>query len=162
MARTANISIRLNGRIVESTCAVRTSLADFLRDTLGLTGTRVGCEQGVCGACTVAVDGTAMRSCLMLAVQADGHEIMTVEGLGGEGGGLGPLQAAFMDCHGLQCGYCTSGMLVTAALFLEANPAPSEEEVREAMAGNLCRCTGYQQIVDAIVEAGNRISELAE
>jgi aerobic-type carbon monoxide dehydrogenase small subunit (CoxS/CutS family) len=118
-----------------------------------LAGTHVGCEHGVCGACTILVDGAAVRSCLMLAVQANGHELSTVEGLAADGGELHPMQKAMHDHHGLQCGYCTPGILMTMSAFLKENPAPSEDEVREALSGNLCRCTGYQNIVDAMMAA---------
>src|SRR3954465_8030580 len=130
-------------------------LSDFLRHELGLTGTHVGCEHGVCGACTILFDGEPVRSCIMLAVQADGHALATVEGLA-PAGGLHPLQEAFWECHGLQCGFCTPGFLMTLVPFLEANPDPSEEEIRQALSGNLCRCTGYQHIVDAVKLAAER------
>ena len=137
--------------IVES----RTTLADFLRESLGLTGTHLACEHGVCGACTVLVDGRAIRSCLMLAVQADGHEVTTVEALGTPDD-LHPLQEAFREAHGAQCGFCTPGLLLTLVPFLEENPDPTEQEIRDAIAGNLCRCTGYQHIVDAVKLASAR------
>ena len=127
----------------------RLLLSDFLRQDLGLTGTHVGCEHGVCGACTVLLDGEAVRSCLMLAVQADGHEVATVEGLGSVED-LHPLQAAFRQAHALQCGFCTPGILMTLVPFLDEHPNPAESEIREALSGNLCRCTGYQNIVDAV------------
>ena len=141
--------------IVES----RTTLADFLREGLGLTGTHLACEHGVCGACTVLVDGNAVRSCLMLAVQADGHDITTVEGIADPDGTLSPVQQAFMDCHGLQCGFCTPGFVVSVTSFLEANPDPTEEEIREGISGNLCRCTGYQGIVEAVKLAASRMRD---
>jgi len=128
----------------------RILLSDFLRHELGLTGTHVGCEHGVCGACTILFDGEPARSCIMLAVQADGHAIETVEGLSPDGVALNPLQAAFRDAHGLQCGFCTPGILMTLSAFLRDNPAPSEPEVRDALSANLCRCTGYQHIVEAV------------
>ena len=127
----------------------RLLLSDFLRQDLGLTGTHVGCEHGVCGACTVLLDGEAVRSCLILAVQADGHEVATVEGLGSVED-LHPLQAAFRQAHALQCGFCTPGILMTLVPFLDEHPNPAESEIREALSGNLCRCTGYQNIVDAV------------
>jgi carbon-monoxide dehydrogenase small subunit len=131
----------------------RQSLADFLREDLALTGTHVGCEHGVCGACTVLLDGAPVRSCLVLAAQVDGAEIITVEGLAPETGGLHPLQEAFWAHHGLQCGFCTPGILLSAHAFLQENPAPSEAEIREVLAGHLCRCTGYEHIVRSIQAA---------
>jgi carbon-monoxide dehydrogenase small subunit len=138
--------------IVES----RTTLADFLREGLGLTGTHLACEHGVCGACTVMVDGRAVRSCLMLAVQADGKDVTTVEGLASPDGTLSTVQQAFMDAHGLQCGFCTPGFVVSVTAFLDANPDPTDAEIREGIAGNLCRCTGYQGIVEAVKLAAAR------
>ncbi|MCL5677047.1 MAG: (2Fe-2S)-binding protein [Firmicutes bacterium] len=135
----------------------RKLLVDFLRQDLGLTGTHVGCEHGVCGACTILLDGLAVRSCLMLAIQAEGHELRTVEGLAGEDGRVHPLQEAFWENHGLQCGYCTPGMLMAAYGLLQENPAPTEQEIREALAGNLCRCTGYHQIVRSVQDAAERV-----
>jgi carbon-monoxide dehydrogenase small subunit len=132
-------------------------LADYLRNEAKLTGTHVGCEHGACGACTILVDGKAVRSCLMFAVQADGHEISTVESLADSLEQLHPLQEAFRDAHGLQCGFCTPGILMTMIPFLKNNPSPTEEEVREALSGNLCRCTGYQHIVDAVLLAADRM-----
>ena len=132
-------------------------LADFLRRELRLTGTHLGCEHGVCGACTVLVDGEAVRSCLMLAVQADGREVVTTEGLAAPDGALSVLQQAFWEKHGLQCGFCTPGMLTTLTAFLRENPDPTEEAVRDALSGNLCRCTGYANIVDAALEAAKRL-----
>ena len=131
---------------------------DFLRHEVGLTGTHVGCEHGVCGACTVLLDGAAVRSCLVLAVQADGHALETVEGLAPGTDELHPLQEAFWEAHGLQCGFCTAGILMTMVPYLEQNPDPSEEEIRLALSGNLCRCTGYQHIVDAIRLAAKKMS----
>jgi carbon-monoxide dehydrogenase small subunit len=136
----------------------RLLLSDFLRHDLGLTGTHVGCEHGVCGACTILLDGEAVRSCLLFAVQAGGHEITTVEGLGKGPEQLHPIQRAFWDAHGLQCGFCTPGFLMTLVPFLEQNPHPSEEQIREAISGNLCRCTGYQHIVDAVKLAADYLS----
>ena len=132
-------------------------LSDFLRHDLALAGTHVGCEHGVCGACTVIFDGVPLRSCLMFAAQADGHQIMTVEGLAPDRDNLHPLQEAMRDCHGLQCGYCTPGILMTMKAFLEDIPNPNETQIREALSGNLCRCTGYQHIVDAIKLAAERM-----
>ncbi len=152
LART--IRVRVNGAEREGTVEARKTLADFLRDDLDLTGTHVGCEHGVCGACTVLLDGQPVRSCLMFAVQADGAALTTVEGLA-DGERLHPLQQAFWDHHGLQCGFCTPGILLTAKALLEENPRPSEEEIREAIAGNLCRCTGYHFIVEAIRAAAS-------
>src|SRR5690349_19442204 len=144
------VSLRVNGRSFDREVEPRTHLADFLRHALGLTGTHIGCEHGACGACTVLLDGAAVRACLMFAVQADGAEVTTVEGLAGEGGALGPLQQAFRDHHGLQCGFCTPGMLMTALDFLRTNPSPSDREIREGISAVLCRCTGYQGIVNAV------------
>ena len=134
----------------------RLLLTDFIRHELGLTGTHVGCEHGVCGACTILLDGQAVRGCLMLAVQAHGRELMTVEGLGTQDK-MHPLQEAFHEAHGLQCGYCTPGFLMTLKPFLEENPNPTEHEIREALSGNLCRCTGYQHIVDAVKIAAEKM-----
>jgi len=150
------ISVTVNGTRYERTVEPRILLSDFLRHELGLTGTHVGCEHGVCGTCTVVFDGQAVRSCLMFAVQADGHEILTVEGLGTMEE-LHPLQEAFQDAHGLQCAFCTPGFLMTLVPFLEENPDPSEDEIREAIAGNLCRCTGYQNIIAAVKLAAERM-----
>ena len=147
------IQVSVNGEDHSAKVETRTSLGDFLRQNLGLTGTHLGCEHGVCGACTVILDGEAVRSCLMLAVQANGHEVTTVEGLAGEEGELHPLQEAFWKHHGLQCGFCTPGMLTSLVAFLRDNPNPSERDIREAISGNICRCTGYQGIVDAALEA---------
>ena len=143
------VRLTVNGRPVERTVEPRTTLADFLRDDLDLTGTHVGCEHGVCGACTVLLDDQPVRSCLLFAVQLDGAAITTVEGLA-DGERLHPLQQAFHDHHGLQCGFCTPGLLLTAKAFLDENPAPTDVEIRVAIAGNLCRCTGYHFVVDAI------------
>ena len=154
----ATVRITVNGTVREATVPVRRLLSDVLRHDLGLTGTHVGCEHGVCGACTVLLDGEPVRSCLMLAVSADGHEVTTVEGLTRPDGSLHPVQQAFRECHGLQCGFCTPGFLTTIAAFLKENPHPTEEEAREAISGNLCRCTGYQNIVRSVLRA----AELAE
>jgi carbon-monoxide dehydrogenase small subunit len=146
------ITITVNGKTYEKSVEVRMTLADFLRGELDLTGTHLGCEHGVCGACTVVLDGEAVRSCLLLAAQADGAELTTVEGLA-RGTELHPLQKAFQDQHALQCGFCTPGFLMTALAFLKEVPKPTEAEAREAISGNLCRCTGYQPIVQAILQA---------
>ena len=143
------IELLINNRPYRGTAEARTTLADFLRHTLGLTGTHVGCEHGVCGACTVLVDGLSARACLMLAVQADGAIVETVEGLAAADGTLHPLQQAFRDTHGLQCGFCTPGMLMTLVELLNEAGSPGEGEIRDAISGNICRCTGYQSIVDA-------------
>jgi carbon-monoxide dehydrogenase small subunit len=152
----AAVRLCVNGRPVERTVAVRRSLADLLREDLGLTGTHVGCEHGVCGACTVLVDGRTARSCLLLAVQLDGAEVTTVEGLT-PADGLSVLQQAFRECHALQCGFCTSGMLAAAHELLADNVAPTRDEIRAAIAGNLCMCTGYVNIVRAIELASRRL-----
>ncbi len=144
------VSIEVNGTPREALVAARLTLVDFLRDTLRLTGTHVGCEHGICGACSVLLDGEPVRSCLMYAIQADGRSLTTIEGLAQPDGTPGALQDAFCEAHALQCGYCTPGMIVAAHALLEANSAPEEHEIREAIGGNLCRCTGYQQVVDAI------------
>jgi carbon-monoxide dehydrogenase small subunit len=157
MSDRRRIRITVNGATHEREVATRLLLADFLRQELGLTGTHLGCEHGVCGACTVHVDGAAVRSCLMLAVQADGRQVTTVEGLAPAPGELHPLQQAFHEQHGLQCGFCTPGMLMSLAEFLRDNPAPSEAELRDALSGNLCRCTGYQGIVRAALDAAERL-----
>jgi carbon-monoxide dehydrogenase small subunit len=149
------INLTVNGTQVESTVEPRLLLSDFLRHDLGLTGTHVGCEHGVCGACTVLFDGVPVRSCLLFAVQANGHQVTTVEALGTPDD-LHPLQEAFRETHGVQCGFCTPGFLMTLVHFLEENPDPTEHEIREAIAGNLCRCTGYQHIVDAVKLASAR------
>lgn len=147
-----------NGRTFERLVEPRRLLSDVIRHDLKLTGTHVGCEQGACGSCTVLLDGEVVRSCLIFAVQCDGAELTTVEGLA-DGERLHPLQQAFMDKHGLQCGFCTPGMLVAAKALLDANPDPSEALVRDYLSGNLCRCTGYQFIVDAVLEAARRMRE---
>ncbi len=148
----------VNGARATRTVETRLLLCDFLRHDLDLTGTRVGCEHGACGACTVLLDGLPVRSCLTLAVQADGHAITTVEGLAAPDGSLHPLQAAFRETHALQCGYCTAGILMTLVAFLAECPSPNEAAVREALSGNLCRCTGYQHIVDAVLLAAPRLA----
>jgi aerobic-type carbon monoxide dehydrogenase small subunit (CoxS/CutS family) len=150
------ITVEINGQAYEGDVEPRTLLSDFIRHTAGLTGTKVGCEQGVCGACTVLLDGAAVRSCLMLAVQANGRVLRTVEGLSGEGG-LHPLQRAFHDTHALQCGFCTPGFLMSMEAFLREHPGADEGELREALAGNLCRCTGYLGIIEAVEQAAREM-----
>jgi carbon-monoxide dehydrogenase small subunit len=151
------VVIEVNGKRREAQVPARLSLVDFLRDELRLTGTHVGCEHGICGACSVMLDGEPVRSCLMYAVQANGHKVTTVEGLAKPDGTMSALQDAFCETHGLQCGYCTPGMLIAAQGLLNHNPNPSEEQIRDAIGGNLCRCTGYQQIVDAVKLAAERM-----
>jgi carbon-monoxide dehydrogenase small subunit len=165
------VNVTVNGVSYQRSVEPRLLLSDFLRHELGLTGTHVGCEHGVCGACTILLDGESVRSCLTFAVQANGHNITTVEGLatplssphlqtdGGKEGGLHPLQQAFWEAHGLQCGYCTPGILMTLVPFLKQNPDPTEDEIRHALSGNLCRCTGYQHIVDAVKLAAEKMRE---
>jgi carbon-monoxide dehydrogenase small subunit len=157
MSEMLDITVTVNGTVHKRSVEPRLLLSDFLRHDLGLTGTHVGCEHGVCGACTVLFDGQPVRSCLMFAVQAHGHQVMTVEALGTPKN-LHPIQEAFREAHGAQCGFCTPGILMTVVPFLEENPDPSEQEIREAVAGNLCRCTGYQHIVDAIKLAAEKMS----
>jgi carbon-monoxide dehydrogenase small subunit len=153
-----NINVKVNGKDYQRDVEPRTLLAYFLREDLGLTGTHVGCDSSSCGVCTVVLDGDrAIKSCTMFAVQADGHEITTIEGLA-QGGKLHPLQQGFWDQHGLQCGYCTPGMIMTAYALLKHNPKPSEAEIRSAISGNLCRCTGYQNIVKAIAQAATELA----
>ena len=149
MENTYTLSVTVNGTSYQKSVDPRTLLSDFLRNDLGLTGTHVGCEHGVCGACTVLLDGEAVRSCLLFAPQVDGHDILTVEGLGTMDE-MHPLQEAFREAHALQCGFCTPGILTTLIPYLEEHPNPTEEEIREAISGNLCRCTGYQHIIDAV------------
>lgn len=151
--RLVNIRITVNDREHQRLVEPRTTLVDFLRDELGLTGTHVGCEHGVCGACTVVFDGEPVRSCCMFAVQADGSSVTTVEGLAPARGQLSPLQDAFCEKHAMQCGYCTPGMLVACQSLIDRVPQPTEAQVREAISGNLCRCTGYKQIVEAVLHA---------
>lgn len=155
------ITLRVNGSDYVREVEPRHLLSDVIRDDLGLTGTHTGCEHGVCGACTVLIDGRAVRSCIQFAVQADGSEIMTVEGLA-DGGKLDPLQEAFWEEHGLQCGFCTPGFLISAHEFLRRNPDPTEEEIREGLAGNICRCTGYMGIVAAVKRAASMMREQAK
>ena len=155
MSSKHTITVTVNGKSYERLVEARVTLADFLRNELDLTGTHLGCEHGVCGACTILLNGEAVRSCSLLAVQADGAELLTVEGLA-RGAELHPLQQAFQDQHALQCGFCTPGFLMTAYAFLKETPKPTETEVREAISGNLCRCTGYQPIVKAILQAAGK------
>lgn len=152
------ISLCVNGDPVNAAVEPRTSLADFLRDDLRLTGTHLGCEQGACGACTVLLDGVSVRSCLVFAAQADNADVRTVEGLATDGK-LNPLQVAFRDCNGLQCGFCTPGFLMAATELLAEEPHPSEQHVREALSGNICRCTGYDGIIDAVQRASHHLDE---
>ena len=147
------VSVTVNEVSYERDVEPRLLLSDFLRHELGLTGTHVGCEHGVCGACTILFDGEPARSCIMLAVQANGHAIQTVEGLASADGALAPIQEAFRESHALQCGFCTPGFLMTLSAFLRDHPSPSEPEIRDALSANLCRCTGYQHIVDAVTRA---------
>ena len=158
MPQRLTLRMTINGKPFEGTVSPRMLLSDFLRETVGLTGVRVGCEQGICGACTILVDGRTARACLMLAVQADGAEILTVEGLS-EPGKLHPIQQAFCDQHGLQCGYCTPGMLISTCELLKKNPDPSDTEIREAISGNICRCTGYVHIVASIRAAARALQQ---
>ena len=160
MADLAPVRLIVNGQAREGRCETRKLLVDFLREDLGLTGTHVGCEHGLCGACTVLVNGEAARSCLMLAVQADGVELLTIEGLSTDGT-LHPLQEAFHEHHGLQCGFCTPGMLLTALDLLQTNPRPTEAEIRQGLSAVLCRCTGYQGIVKAVEAAAIRLRSSA-
>jgi len=157
MSETRQITLTVNNKTYTETVPVRVTLADFLRHQLCLTGTHLGCEHGVCGACTILFDGHSARSCLMLAVQTDGHEIVTIEGIAPDDKTLHPLQEAFRDNHGLQCGFCTPGILTTLIELLRDNPNPTEAEVRIAISGNLCRCTGYQNIVVAALDAAARL-----
>jgi len=152
------IEITVNGRLRRATAEPRLTLADFLRERLQLTGTHLGCEHGVCGACTVLLDGEAVRSCLIFAVQADGAEVTTVEGIAAADGTLSAVQAAFREHHGLQCGFCTPGFVISATAFLRDNPDPTDEQVRDALSGNLCRCTGYQGILKAVSCAARTIT----
>lgn len=154
------IEVTVNGEARDAAAEARKTLADFLREDLGLTGTHLGCEHGVCGACTVLVDGEAVRSCLMFAVQAHGSEIRTIEGLAPPGE-LHPLQAALRDCHSFQCGFCTPGFVMTALALLEEGRSMTEAELREELSGNLCRCTGYQSIIEGVTEAAQRMQAAA-
>ncbi|HXF74211.1 MAG TPA: (2Fe-2S)-binding protein [Actinomycetota bacterium] len=157
MAERRRIVLRVNGRELAGEAEPRMTLADFLRDELGLTGTHLGCEHGVCGACTILMDGRSVRSCLLLAVQAEGHDLTTVEGLEGEDGSLHPVQEAFSEAHGLQCGFCTPGFLLSVVELLGRHPDPDEALIRTWLSGNLCRCTGYQNIVEAVKLAAARL-----
>jgi len=157
MSASRAISVTVNGERRQAEVPVRLTLADFLRHRLELTGTHVGCEHGVCGACTVLLDGRSVRSCLLLAVQANGREITTVEGLAPKSGRLHPLQEALREHHGLQCGFCTPGVLMTLTEFLSENPSPTDAEVREVLSGHLCRCTGYHGIIAAALDAARRM-----
>jgi carbon-monoxide dehydrogenase small subunit len=157
MTQSLPVSVTINGKKYSREIEPRMLLSDFLRHELGLTGTHVGCEHGVCGACTILFDGESARSCLIFAVQADGHNVTTVEGLAKDKDNLHPIQQSFWEAHGLQCGYCTPGILMTLVPFLEQNPDPTEDEIRHALSGNLCRCTGYQHIVDAVKLAAERM-----
>ncbi len=159
MSELHTVKLTVNGQTYERQVEPRLLLSDFLRHELGLSGTHVGCEHGVCGACTILYDGVAARSCLMFAVQANGHTLTTVEGLAASESELHPLQQAFHEAHGLQCGFCTPGFLMTLVPFLEENHNPSEAEIREALSGNLCRCTGYQHIVDAVKLAADKMGD---
>lgn len=145
-----SVKLTVNGQTRMASVEPRVTLADFLREQCRLTGTHLGCEHGVCGACTVLVDGAAVRSCIVFAVQVDGAEITTIEGIGSPDGGLSAVQEAFRACHGLQCGFCTPGFVVSVTAFLRDHPDPTDQEIREALSGNLCRCTGYQSIVEAV------------
>ncbi len=157
MSELVTISVTVNGTAYQRTIEPRMLLSDFLRHELGLTGTHVGCEHGVCGTCTILLDGESVRSCLMFAVQAEEHEVTTVEALGTVDS-LHPLQEAFQEAHGLQCGFCTPGFLMTLVPFLQQNPNPTDSEIREAISGNLCRCTGYQKIVESVKLAAEKMA----
>ncbi|ODQ95033.1 (2Fe-2S)-binding protein [Mycolicibacterium holsaticum] len=147
------VEMTVNGRTYRAVVEPRLTLADFLREKCGLTGTHLGCEHGACGACTVLVDGDAVRSCLIFAVQAEDTDVTTVEGIAGPDGELSPVQAALKECHGLQCGFCTPGFVTSITALLRENPKPTDEEIREGLSGNFCRCTGYQGIVNAVHRA---------
>jgi len=159
MATNRTVRLRVNGLEYENAVEVRKTLVDFLREDLGLTGTHVGCEHGVCGACTILMNGETVRSCIMLAVQAEGAELMTVEGLADPGGELHPIQQAFRDKHGLQCGFCTPGFLMTTYELLSVNPSPTVDEIKDWLSGNLCRCTGYKDILESVILAAERLRE---
>jgi carbon-monoxide dehydrogenase small subunit len=152
------VRLSVNGQVTEASVEPRMTLADYLRDKCGLTGTHLGCEHGACGACTVLVDGAAVRSCLMFAVQAEGAEVSTVEGVASSDGELSPVQSALRECHGLQCGFCTPGFVMSITALLRDNPSPTDAEIREGLAGNFCRCTGYQSIVNAVHRAAEVMS----
>jgi carbon-monoxide dehydrogenase small subunit len=155
--RQRTVQLTVNGQVYQRQVPTRQLLADFLRQELHLTGTHVGCEHGVCGACTVLLNGEPVRSCLLLAVQAQGASLATIEGLAAADGSLHPLQQAFQQCHALQCGFCTPGLLMTLQVFLQENPLPTADQVRQAIAGHLCRCTGYQHIVEATLRAAAQL-----
>ena len=157
MTQAHSITVKVNDKEFQRQVEPRLLLSDFLRHELGLTGTHVGCEHGVCGACTILFDGESARSCLIFAIQANGHQITTVEGLAEDRDNLHPLQQSFWEAHGLQCGYCTPGILMTLVPFLRETPNPTEDEIRHALSGNLCRCTGYQHIVDAVKLAAEKM-----
>lgn len=157
MTKLFPVTVTVNGQVYERQVESRLLLSDFLRHDLGLMGTHVGCEHGICGACTVLFDGEPLRSCLIFAVQASGHEIRTVESLGTPEK-MHPLQEAFSEKHGLQCGFCTPGILMTVVPYLEKNPHPTDDEIREAIDGNICRCTGYEKIIESVQEAANKMS----
>ncbi len=159
MSYTERVQLTVNGQAQEAEVESRTHLADFLRHQLRLTGTHVGCEHGVCGACTVVVDGVPVRSCLMFAAQANGCTVTTVEGLASKDGVLHPLQQAFWNNHGLQCGFCTPGMMMTLVAYLQENPNADEDDIRDAISGNICRCTGYETIVNAALDAAQVMRE---
>ncbi|MEN8172549.1 MAG: (2Fe-2S)-binding protein [Chloroflexota bacterium] len=159
MKKSYPIQFTINGKAHSGEAEARMLLVDYLRTELGLTGTHIGCEHGVCGACTILVDGTPTRSCLMFAVQADGHDLKTVEGLAPSEDEMHPLQESFREAHALQCGFCTPGILMTLEPFLEKNPNPTEDDIREALSGNICRCTGYQHIVDATQLAAEKMAD---
>jgi carbon-monoxide dehydrogenase small subunit len=154
----AKVAVTVNGELREADVEPRTLLVYLLRESFGLTGTNVGCDTSSCGSCTVLLDGESVKSCTLLAAQVDGREITTIEGMAGADGAMHPLQEAFHRNHGLQCGYCTPGMIMAAASYLKENPSPTDEEVREALEGNLCRCTGYQNIVASILDAAGQMS----
>jgi carbon-monoxide dehydrogenase small subunit len=163
VSTTVNVSVTVNGVRHSRDVEPRLLLSDFLRQDLGLTGTHVGCEHGVCGACTILFDGEPARSCIMLAAQADGHELQTIEGLAAADGSLNTLQTAFRSAHGLQCGFCTPGILMTLTAFLRDHPKPDEPQIRDAISANLCRCTGYQHIVHAVqIAAGTRDADAGD
>lgn len=161
MSTAHKVRVTVNGSVYENEVEPRLTLADFLREELALTGTHVGCEHGVCGVCTVLLDGKAVRSCLMLAVQADGAEVMTVEGLLSGEGQLHPIQEAFIEAHGLQCGFCTPGFLLSTLELLGENPNPTDDEIKEALGGQLCRCTGYQSIIASVHLAASKLQSAA-
>ena len=160
MSTEMNVELQVNGNLCRVAVEARATLLDCLRDNLGLTGTHVGCEHGICGACTVLLDGVPVRSCLMFAVQADGYAITTIEGLAPGPGELSIVQDAFCETHGMQCGYCTPAMILTAQALLANNPEPTREDIVEAISGNICRCTGYAQIVEAVALAAERLRGL--